>query len=206
MIMKKNTGFTLIEMLVVIGLIATLLALVLTSLSKNRAIARDNIRVADIQTIRLALDEYRTACGVYPATLELDANNGRRGVCPNGRELGDFLGTIPVNPAYSGGNNDYFDNNPGNEEEYFYYGLSTELNGPCFDYVIGIPLEYGSSDYFSEGKNSSNFAKINQSTLAPATSSSQKYYAQCSGSDGNGIEDADDGANGIYGFRSVNAS
>ncbi|MFT7016586.1 MAG: prepilin-type N-terminal cleavage/methylation domain-containing protein, partial [Candidatus Paceibacteria bacterium] len=72
----RKKGFTLIEMLVVIGIALTLLVIMLVNLNDSRKKARDNVRVADISTIRLALEEYRVACGVFPTRLDITANNG----------------------------------------------------------------------------------------------------------------------------------
>ncbi len=203
---KQNKGFTIVELLVVIALIAILLILVLVNLNKNRALARDNIRIADIDSIRLALDEYRAACGVYPATLEVTADNGRTGSCS--KTLGDFIAQIPTNPTYSDGNNQYYQSHSSSpyidEEKYMYFGMSnTSINGPCFDYIIGVQLEYGSNNDFNDGEHSKLFQKVNQPSLE--NGAPHLYDRSCAGWTLHGIPDAGESLYGIYGFRSTDA-
>ena len=207
MINKKNNGFTIIEIMVVVALVAILLGIVVVNLSKNRAITRDNIRVADIQNIRLSLEEYRVACGVYPASLDLSANNGRRPGSTCNNTLGDFISRIPRVPEYSSGNTNYLDDQgvrPEDREQYFYYGLSNELAGPCYDYVIGVQLEYGSGNDFADNENANHLGDINHELLIPIGSGHQ-YDQSCEGSSGRGIRDADDLGYGIYGFRGTDS-
>ena len=52
---SKNTGFTLIELLVVIAIIGILAAIVIASVSRVRASARDAKRVASLRTIDTAM-------------------------------------------------------------------------------------------------------------------------------------------------------
>lgn len=183
-------------MTVVVGLAAILLVMVITSASEQKIVARDKVRVADIQTIRLALEEYKLACGVYPATLETTADNGN---CPTGVTLGDFLPQIPVVPKYS-----KTQNFPEQGQDYFYYGLSTTNNGKCYDYIVGVQLEFGADNDFDDNESSEYFNQVDQVSLAPSLPSQEYPYAyRCSGSLGNGITDADDSSYGIYGFRST---
>ena len=54
----RNQGFTLIELLVVISIISLLSSIVLASLNSARAKARDTRRKADLNQIRLAINQY----------------------------------------------------------------------------------------------------------------------------------------------------
>lgn len=102
--MRHNTesGFTLMEMLVVIAIIGLLASFLLVSLGSSRAKARDTRRISDINEIRKALELYYQACGVYPRAnasgeLEPDASNwsGEQeqpgSSCPNGTKLSSFI-------------------------------------------------------------------------------------------------------------------
>jgi prepilin-type N-terminal cleavage/methylation domain-containing protein len=64
-------GFTIIEVLVVIGIIAVLTVLIFPSISEIRKKNRDAERVSDIAALQLALSVYYSKNGgVYPATLD----------------------------------------------------------------------------------------------------------------------------------------
>lgn len=63
---NKNKGFTLIEMLIVIAIIAILSAIVLTSVSGFQASARDTARVGNLKNIQSYLELFYNKCGYYP--------------------------------------------------------------------------------------------------------------------------------------------
>ncbi len=65
--MKNNKkGFTLIEILVVVAIIAILSSVVLIGLGPTRRAGRDARRVADLRQIQNALELYFNKCGYYP--------------------------------------------------------------------------------------------------------------------------------------------
>lgn len=88
--MKKN-GFTLIEILVVISIIAILGALsfgIFSTVQKNN---RDQIRIRDLQSIKQALELYRSDLGDYPS-----ANDENNDFMIDGLEK--YLTSWPVDP------------------------------------------------------------------------------------------------------------
>lgn len=62
----KSGGFTLLELLVVIGIIAILVTTAMVSYSSTQAKARNSRRRADITAMRDALEQYRSAGTDYP--------------------------------------------------------------------------------------------------------------------------------------------
>jgi len=76
----------------VVALISILLSIVIVNIQKNREKSRDMARVADLQNIRLALEEYKTACFEYPNKIYTGngtpASNGR---CPAGINFETFF-------------------------------------------------------------------------------------------------------------------
>lgn len=66
---KKNlNGFTIVELLIVIVVIAILAAITLVTFGNVQSRARDNIRYADAKAIMKALELYKADNGRYPDT------------------------------------------------------------------------------------------------------------------------------------------
>jgi prepilin-type N-terminal cleavage/methylation domain-containing protein len=76
-ILKKrfdlSKGFTLVELLVVIGIIGALATLVLVQLGSTRAKGRDVKRIADVNQMRSAIESYFDDNGKYPSTTDLSS-------------------------------------------------------------------------------------------------------------------------------------
>ncbi|MFH0840538.1 MAG: prepilin-type N-terminal cleavage/methylation domain-containing protein [bacterium] len=87
----NKKGFTLVEFLVVIFIIAILVAIALILVSGARISARDAERVTDIDTLRKALAVYDVKEGGYPSIIT------------SGQSLtagsNTYLGLIPTNPT-----------------------------------------------------------------------------------------------------------
>ncbi|OGK23586.1 hypothetical protein A3A46_04625 [Candidatus Roizmanbacteria bacterium RIFCSPLOWO2_01_FULL_37_13] len=65
-----NTGFTMLEMLVVIGIIGILVGMGAVSYSSAQKKARDSKRKLDIGAIKNAMEQYYSLCnGSYPADV-----------------------------------------------------------------------------------------------------------------------------------------
>lgn len=117
---QMKRGFTVIEILVVIGIIVVLTAIILPSLMGVKAKNRDTERIADIADIQMALAQYKNKYGVYPDNLDVPLFGGyitEDGKTPPNNELG---------------------------YEYQYVPLSRSVNGSCTYYHLGAPLESGS--------------------------------------------------------------
>ena len=63
-------GFTILELLVVIGIMCILIALVLVGLNAARANSDDQRKVANVQTVAVGLAQYFEICHSYPPTLD----------------------------------------------------------------------------------------------------------------------------------------
>ena len=66
---KRQSGFSLLELLVVIGIIGLLASIIVVNLTGARKRARDTKRVADIRNIQTANEDYYGKYGKYPATI-----------------------------------------------------------------------------------------------------------------------------------------
>ena len=69
--MKNSRGFTFVELLVVVTIIAVLSGIGIASFTSTNQRARDSKRKADLEAIRSALEICRSENGAYPAGLDL---------------------------------------------------------------------------------------------------------------------------------------
>lgn len=116
LILGNSTGFTLLEMLVVIGIIAILVTLGFSSYSTVQKSARDAKRKSDLEQIRAALEMYSTNNNTYPVGAWDNLSSLISPVT--------YLQSLPADPK-----------NP----TYTYYYSSSGS-----DYVLGTYLETGS--------------------------------------------------------------
>lgn len=94
--MKKNLGFTLIEILVVIAITIILLGFSLSSYLGVQKTSRDNKRKVDLESIRSALEIYRSDCQIYPASWNLPAQAELFG-CPPENNV-SYISSVPNDP------------------------------------------------------------------------------------------------------------
>ena len=88
---KKQGGFTLLELLIVIVIIGILALLIIPNITSAPKKARDTKRKTDITTVRKGLEEYFVNNNVYP-TLLTDLQSGSAPI----------IKTIPTDPKNSG--------------------------------------------------------------------------------------------------------
>lgn len=121
---KSHRGFTALELLVVIGIIGVIVAIALVGLDRAREKSRDDSRVANIRTIQIALEDYKTACRTYPIDLNPTTDNC---LFVAGTSFGEFLRTLPVNPG-------------GTPFKYYAYA-NPGTDTMCIGYHIAVELE-----------------------------------------------------------------
>ncbi len=83
---RRIRGFTLIEILVVLAIIAILVALILANFNTSRRKARDAQRQSDLTQIQLSIEQYYDDYSLYPtcvATGGDPSNTGFLSGCPS---------------------------------------------------------------------------------------------------------------------------
>lgn len=140
-------GFTLVELLIVIAIIGILSSVVMSSLNSARAKARDASRVASIQEMQKALENYYLDNGRYPgATLgsyakTIDTPNGgecgyQNNWCNLETALAPYIRSIPRDNL--GG--------PAMEGRFLY-----KSNSPYSMYALSVTLEQQSNASINDG-------------------------------------------------------
>lgn len=148
-------GFTLVELLVVVSIIALLSTVTISSLNSARARARDAQRELDIKTIQTALESYYISNGVYPQTSNVYSYEaGWQNTF--GAALGINIPVDPINesslPAHSGGYN------------YRYFAHSNPVYCSGQSYFLNFNKETSSGDGPNDGVVMCNGATPETST------------------------------------------
>ncbi len=121
MLRKIQTGFTVVEVLIVIALIAVLTAIIYPSVSEIRAKNRDATRIADISNLQLSLYKHYSQNGFYPEDIS--------------DLVSEYLSTVPTDPKTG--------------EQYYYVEMkkiSDHSTSPkCVFYHLGTVLELENS-------------------------------------------------------------
>lgn len=109
---QNQRGFTIVELLIVIVVIAVLAAVGLVAYNGVQQRARDTKRAADIDNVKDMLEIYKAQTGTYPA------------VCPGGDNAGCSLSLLstPLVPSYMPA----IPSDPGSSTYHYVKGTGTE--------------------------------------------------------------------------------
>jgi len=91
---ERERGFTLIEMMIVVAIIAILVGILVPNFIRARAQAQTAACEANLKEIATALELYETDNDHYPASEAID---------PSETELSPYLKQTPVDPAAGAG-------------------------------------------------------------------------------------------------------
>jgi general secretion pathway protein G len=134
---KKNNGFSLIELVVVITIMAVITALVSINFASAGKRSRDARRMTDLEKVRIALEMIRQAGTTYPAV-------SAGGAIPNVLMSG-YIQAIPTDPKSDGS---YCYDRPTNYSYILYAKMedigstniaSVTCNGKTYDYKVVNP-------------------------------------------------------------------
>lgn len=129
--LNKNRGFTLIEILVVMAIIAMLAVMVAPNLFRQQAGAMRDAALGQISTLETALDAHRLDVGEYPDSLEGLMTNETGRASWNGPYL---RREVPKDPW----GNDYVYESTGRDFTLVSYGADGERGGEGDDADIGL--------------------------------------------------------------------
>lgn len=103
-LMKKTArhGFTLVELLVVVSIIAVLSTIGITMYSSAQRLARDAKRRADLQSIQQALELYNSINGYYPKTAGWVYSDSASDPWLTGMDT-NYMSRLPKDPQNIGG-------------------------------------------------------------------------------------------------------
>lgn len=106
----KQKGFTIVELLIVVVVIAILAAISLVAYTNIQQRARDSQRKADLKTISTAVNLYYADNGNYPmsngwCTQISNTSAGYDAAFKS--ELSTYLAQMPYDPTYQGTAQDY---------------------------------------------------------------------------------------------------
>ena len=146
--MKK--GFTLVELLVVLTVIAVLVTISVFGLQGARESARDSRRKSDLETIRSGLEIYRADCDAYPSSITFG---------------GSLRGTVANPSAACSTSNTYIAEIPQDPQDpsraYRYARTST------ITYELCAALEQGSGSVSCGGSSSCGSKTCNYKVVSP---------------------------------------
>jgi general secretion pathway protein G len=126
-LLKKQGGFTLLELLIVIVIIGILALLIIPNITSAPKKARDTQRKTDITTIRKALEEYFVNNNSYPSTSGVAATVLGGGSGPLTSGSAPLMKEVPADPK------------GGSPSQYVYQ--YTPSGTPATSYTIGACLE-----------------------------------------------------------------
>ena len=129
--LQRSDGFTLIEILVVMAIIAMLSVIVAPNLFRQQAGAMRDVALTEISTLEAALDIYRLDVGEYPDSLDGLMEDDTDRASWNGPYL---RRAVPTDPW----DNDYVYESSGREFTLISYGADSASGGEDDDADIGL--------------------------------------------------------------------
>ena len=152
----RKSGFTLLELLIVISIISMLAILGFTSYINSLKSAKDGRRKADLQTIQKGLETYYQDNNSYPTdaagSVPVDPLEPNSFCHPSGCDVAKYLETLPKDPGGSNyvyeSDGTYYklysclenvnDNGPGVKQDGYGPDCSNGAGGRCQQCHFGI--------------------------------------------------------------------
>lgn len=192
--LKTKSGFTLVELLIVIVVIAILAVITIVAYNGVQAKARDSSRTSAVKSIQKALEAYRTEYGSYPSRIPITtaANapagfNGAFGMTSYSYSVdtaGNWLKNLTISPDGSQPIISKVPVDPVNDNDHYFVYWVSSSNGygtVCTNefYILGVQGYEDASDIPSDSHG------VNcTSSTGPAnwtTSSSRAIFSNIKG-------------------------
>jgi len=149
----SKSGFTIVELLIVVVVIAILAAISIVAYSSIQQRARDSQRMSDIKTLAKALELYHADHGVYPLTTgwctQISNPSRNSGYSATFQAaIAEYLPYIPFDPLYAVTNQDYMYRNVDGQRYYLYAELEGSdraddgITSGCTARIDGIDNTY----------------------------------------------------------------
>ena len=97
--LNNQKGFTLVELLIVIAIIAILSTLFINTSTINLKRGRDGRRKSDLESIRAGIETYKSDCNSYPAALTFGGSlvgSGNPSTC---LAATTYISAVPQDPT-----------------------------------------------------------------------------------------------------------
>jgi type IV pilus assembly protein PilA len=143
MVMNERKGFTLIEILIVVAIIAILASIVLVGLGPTQQSGRDARRLSDLHEVQNGIELYYNACGYYPGTDSKTPCTGYAAVTPTGGSAYVTLASILTGFGTLGVNS--VPDDPTAGQHYTYSAIPTTGSS----YVLSAKLENANNSVFN---------------------------------------------------------
>lgn len=105
---ETRTGFSLIELMVTVSIIALLSVISVVSINVVSANARDSKRLGDVTSLSNALGIYYIDNGQYPNCVANDRDYGGQWTTCLGAALAPYISVMPKDPGKDGYGYDYY--------------------------------------------------------------------------------------------------
>lgn len=183
--MQKNkySGFTIVELLIVVVVIGVLAALVLNSFSSAQARARDTSRITKLNAIKKAIEGYYAENGRYPEIQDakmVETSCGSQtenwGHCDRAKQLADMLAPyISIEPT------SLSQATQGNY--YYHYTSQSSDNFQTYGVMVYLEGNGGQNDggYYTNAYEAGQKPAYCMSKYTGTAANWTSYTAQCSG-------------------------